>query len=297
MRRTGVLLDLGRRRCRGPEVGHRRRHHHRVAVVEAREDGVAHLRRSLHLDPLDARRPTIGGGHQDDAGSAQQRGSSDGVAHFPARSIADETNRVEGLARPARADQDRVALEVTGGKEALDGADDLRRLGQPARPRVASRQPSHSRLDHVDAAPAQHVEVGPGRGVLPHLGVHCRRHHHRRARGQQRGGDEVVGDPGRVPPEDARRGGGHHHDIGGLPQTCVRDRVGPVPQARESGLVGQGREREGRDKAGGAVGQDGADAGAAVAQPSQDLHGLVGGDPSAHRQHHAATGERRHGSI
>ena len=50
------LLDLGRRVGLGPEVGHRRRHHHDVGVLGSLGDGVLELERGAHRDDVHAGR-------------------------------------------------------------------------------------------------------------------------------------------------------------------------------------------------------------------------------------------------
>ena len=71
--------------------------------------------------------------------------------------------------------------------------EDLGGLGQPALAGVGAGEPALGRLDDEGAARAQGRDVGPGGGVLPHLGVHRRREHHRAAGGEQRVGEQVVG--------------------------------------------------------------------------------------------------------
>ncbi len=85
------------------------------------------------------------------------------------------------------------------------------------------------RLDHEHTAGAQRRDVGDRRRVLPHLGVHGRRHHHRTARRQQRVGQQVVGEAVRRLGQQVGGGGRDDDQVGLLPEAHVRHlvHVGP----------------------------------------------------------------------
>ena len=141
-------------------------------------------------------------------------------------------SRVPPAVTSTRTPGEVVALGEHRGR----GLDDDGRVGEAALPDVTAGEAPALGIDHVHAAAPQRREVVLHRGVLPHLGVHRRRHQHRRARREQRGGEQVVGDAGRVLAE--RLGGARrdHDEIGGLAEARVRDRLGTVEQRRARGL-------------------------------------------------------------
>ena len=206
-----LILWSARRRA---EVGDRGGHHDGVGVrrrlrsIAARSSSAEPTRDDLRRRPGRAarrwRRP----------GSPRRRGRrrcGERVALPAGRAVAEEAHRVEGSRvppavtttwRPARSSGSSTAPRA---RTRRTSSRELVGLGQPARPGVGAGQPADRRVDDQRAAAAQRRDVGLGRRVLPHLGVHRRREHHRAARGEQ----------GVVSRSSARPCGGLGQQVGG----------------------------------------------------------------------------------
>ena len=212
-----VLLELAVRRFLGPEVGDRGGHHDDVGRRRPGQHRVLHLGRGLDRHDLDARRRgPADGGDEGDVGAPAGRDLGDGVALLARRAVGDDAHRVDRLAGAARGDQHPDPGEVVRAPATRvgRGGDDVGRVGEPALADVAAGEAARLGVDHVHAPAPQRGEVLLHRGVLPHLGVHRRRHEDRRPGGEQRGGEQVVGDAGGVLAE--QRGGGRRddHEVG-----------------------------------------------------------------------------------
>jgi hypothetical protein len=131
------------------------------------------------------------------------------------------------LAEPARAP----------GEDPDRGRENLGWLRQPADPRVRTGQPAAGGLEHDRAAVPQRGHVGPGGGVLPHLGVHRGRVQHRAPGGQQGGGEQVTRHTRGGPGHEVCGRRGDDDKIGGLPEPDVRDFLGTRPGVRADGLT------------------------------------------------------------
>ena len=142
------------------------------------------------------------GRDQADLGAPQHRGAGQRPAHQARRGVAEEPHRVEVLAGAAGADHDPEAGHVlAGGPSAMLGSASTAAAtanssaGSGSRPGPASGPVSRPDVgSHDDGAAApERGDVGLGRGVQPHLGVHGGREDHRAVRGQQHIGQQVVG--------------------------------------------------------------------------------------------------------
>ena len=240
----------------GPEVGDGGGHHEGIgaAVDDRRQDGVAHLGRSLGAD--DGR--GLGQRHVDAARDdrhpcpAREGRLRDRDAHPAGAPVADEPDGVDRFRRAAGADDDVTPGEVgladvgddrrpRGGvrladRPAADGRDhridDPRQLREPAHALLARREAAGFGRDHRVAEVAlEPLDVVPGRAVRPHVAVHRRREHDRR-RGREAGGrDRVVRDPVRHRAQPAGGRGGHDDRVGGVGDHDVPDPlVGEEPQ-------------------------------------------------------------------
>jgi hypothetical protein len=117
----------------------------------------------------------------------------------------------------------------------------LGRLGQAAGAGISAGQPASRRLEHQRAALAQGAHIGPGGGMLPHLGVHRRREHHWALGRQQDRGQQVVCPPGGRPGQQVGGGGCDNDQIRFLAQPDVRHLVHVVEGAGADRLAGQRR--------------------------------------------------------
>ena len=275
-----------------------------------RPHGVLHLGRGLDPNLPDALgRRERGARDQRDLRAAISGGGGDRVALLARRPVADEPNRVDGLASAARCDCHADACEVTAcrhrligrasfwkpGQHLTDGIEDRGRLGEAACPDVPTGETP--RLGHHDVhSPApQHLDVVLHGVVLPHLGVHRWTDDDRCSRGEQRGGEQSVGDAGGVAADDTRRSGRHDHHVGRLAKSGVRDRVVLIEDGRLHSLAGQGIKRRTADEAQRRGGHHRYDVSVGIHhQPAQN-HGLVRSDAAADAEHDAAPGERRPG--
>ena len=145
------FFSFSRRDRLGPEVGDRRRHDDDVAVVGAREHGVAHLLGGLDRAPTSTPAATgcaDGGRRARRARPAARAAARDRVAHLPRRAVADVAHRVDRLSRvpPAvtstRAPDERTGRAIRGAPSAA--CDDALRIGEPAERR--RRRPRGGRL-------------------------------------------------------------------------------------------------------------------------------------------------------
>ena len=125
----------------------------------------------------------------------------------PAGAVAEEADRVERLARPARRDEDALARERARRppEELAAARDDRLRLGHPARADLALGELAALGADELDAPRAQRLDVRLRRRVLPHAHVHRGRDEDRAAEGERGLGQDVVGEAVRELRERVRR--------------------------------------------------------------------------------------------
>ncbi len=166
-------------------------------------------------------------GHQGDIGAALRQLAGDRDA-LPARgAVAEETNGIERLAGAAGghdgADTGQrtgagwdvgVVVDVDGRlDQGQRGGGDLRDLGQPPWTGIGAGEPAIGRVEHERSARAQRGDVGLGRRVQPHLGVHRRGEQHRAGHREQGGGEQVVGLSGGSAGEQVRRRRCHDREV------------------------------------------------------------------------------------
>ncbi len=142
----------------------------------------------------------------------------------------------------------------------------------------------------MHAAAAQGRDVGRRGGVLPHLGVHRRRHHDRAAGGEQGVGEQVVGEAVGGPGQQVGGGRGDDDQVGLLADPDVRHLVDVVPDVggRPGGRTA--RPRWARRRTPARRGGDDADVVAALGEQPQQLGDLVGGDAAADPEDDARAG-------
>ncbi len=231
------------------------------------------------------------GRHEDHVGTALGRRGGEGVALLAAAAVPEEADRVEVLARAARAHEHGATREVGRRATALEdlAADLVDRLGVGQAPGtgVGAGEAPDRRVEHDHAAGAQGGDVGLRGRVLPHLGVHRRSHHDRAARGEQHVGEQVVGEPRRGTREEVGRGRRDDHEVGLLPEAHVRHVVDVVPHLGGDRLARQRGPGGRADEVQGGPGGDDGDVVAGLGEPAQQLGRLVRGDPAAHAEHHA----------
>ena len=185
---------------------------------------------------------------------------------------------------PARGHDDLTSSEVlrgdAAGQHVEADVEDLGRLGQPALAGVGAGQPALGGLEDQGAALAQRRDVGPGRGVLPHLGVHRRDEDDRAPGGEQGVGQQVVGHAVRGLGHQVGRRRRDHDQVGGLPDPDVRHLVHVVPHLGGDGLAGQRGPRGGADEPQRRGGRDDGHVVTGLGEPPQQLAGLVRRDAS-----------------
>ena len=192
--------------------------------------------------------------HQGDLGAALGGGAGQGVALLAGAAVAQVAHRVERLAGAAGADDDPTPGEVAAGgggvvarrgrrpgELALADGEEVLGLGQPARPGVAPGQPPGGRGHDVHATLAERGDVGLGGRVVPHLGVHGRRHDDRAAGGEQHVGEQVVGLAGRGAREQVGGRGRDDDEVGLLADPHVRHLGDVAPDVGVHRLAGQRR--------------------------------------------------------
>ena len=285
------LLALGRQALGRAVVGDRGRHDHRVCRGRLGQHHLAELLRALDPTHGDPRRSgQRGRADQDHLGAAGCGGAGQGVALPAAGAVAQEADRVQVLAGAPGADHDATADEVLGGpgQDRAAHRGDLGRLRQAPLAGVGAGEPALGGFEHEHPSRAQERDVGPGGGVLPHLGVHRRGHHDRAARSQQDVGEQVVGQAMRGAGQQVGGGGRDHDELGLLAEPHVRDLVDVGPDVVGDGPAGQGSPGRGADEAQGRPGGDDGHLVTALGQLAEQLHRLVRRDASGDAQDDAA---------
>jgi hypothetical protein len=164
----------------------------------------------------------------------------------------------------------------------LDDREYFRRLGHAPKAEFAAGHRPFARPDTLHAAALEQGEVRLRGWVVPHAPIHRRRDQRRLVAGQQGGRGEIVGEALRHLGDDVR-GRRRHDDEVGLPAQADMPHLALVGQGEELGIdlvLAEGCQRQGGHELGPAVGQDAAHGRAPLAQPADELQGLVGGDPA-----------------
>jgi hypothetical protein len=281
-RRVPLLCLLGRWRGRR-EVGHGRRHDQDVASRKSLPDGREHFVGRRHVDHAYAGRAMNRHRRRDErdarASVAGRRG--DGIPHLPRRAIAEESDRVDGLARAAGGHDNAPTLEASvPAKQRADLVEDVVDRRHSPGAVAAGRETADGGTCERDAASAQRLDVGLRRRVLPHRGVHGRRDEKWGTRGQCCAGEEVVGDSLRQLGDHV--GGGWRNDerVGDFGQRDVLDRewIGEVEHPGSDRSPGQGAERGGSDKLCRVLGHHRVHGEAGLRETAGEIGRLVGGD-------------------
>ena len=163
---------------------------------------------------------------ENDSCAAAAGGFGQGVAHFAAGAVADEANRIEGLARAAGGDQNDFASQIVAAAQRGEHrVGDGLRLGHAAGADHAAGQIAGSGLDDAHAALAQHFKIGLGGRMVPHVDVHGRSNHDRRSGGEIQRGEKVVGDAVSELGQDVGGSGSDDERVGPLRLGDVLDGV------------------------------------------------------------------------
>jgi hypothetical protein len=227
--------------------------------------------------------------HQRDGRAAAQRFGGHRVPHAPARAVADETHRIDIFEGRTGGDQDASAGQRPRGArlQHLLGRDhDVRRFRKTPLPNPTARQISRTRIDHLHTACAERLEVLDDRGMLEHVGVHRGGDEDRRAsRGVERR-QKIIGQAVRELGNRVGRGRRHHEQVDVRRNRYVLDiRVGAgLPLIGDHLAARDGLKGQRPDELPGGLGHDRHHVVAVLLQPTRDLDGLVGADPSAHAQ-------------
>ena len=183
-----------------------------------------------------------------------------------------------------------AASRDTAGAPARASAASKMASGSGSRPGPESDPVSRAGggLQHRDAPAAERLDIGLGRRVLPHLGVHGRGHQHRAAAGHEQGvAQEVVGLAGGGACQQVGRGGGHHDQLGFVAEADVVDGVHLVEDAVADRMPGQRFPRGDADEAGRGLRGDDRDVMAGFSKKPEERRHLVGGYPSPDSEDYA----------
>ena len=164
------------------------------------------------------------------------------------------------------------------------------RLAEPACTFLAAGHVAGGRPDKGDAACPKPCEILLCRRMAPHRRVHCRCHQHRcRGRKEDRR-RKVVRKPVRRARHQVRCRRRHQHEIGfaGEADMSHLGLVGQREQVRIGFFAGQGGQAERGDELPRPGGHHAGNGNIVVLQPPRHFQRLVGGDPAADDQQHAA---------
>ena len=159
---------------------------------------------------------------------------------------------------------------------------DLVGLRQSSGTAVGAGQASVGRFDDRHPALPQQDDVGGGRGVPPHLGMHGRCQHHGAVSGEQGGGQQVVGQAGRGFGEQVRRGGSDDDEVGLLTQGYMTDIGNVLPHCGADRVAGKRLPRRSAHEAEGGLGRDDGDIRSRLCEETHHMSGLVRRDSPAH---------------
>ena len=279
----GILLDLAmQRRCRAV-VGDRRGHDDHVGLDRTLLHRGHHFGGGLDVNHVDAFRlgESHGAGNDRDRSPAGPRRLGDRVPHLARRAIGDVADGIDLLKSRTGADENPEAGQVLVRVENLEhGLDDLGRLGEPAFAHPAAGEIAARRLDDMEAARAQGVEVLPHRSVVPHVHVHRGGDEHRTGEGEGGGRQRIIRDPLCKLRDHVGGAGCDHEDIGFVRVLDVETRavLAERPGVGENGGLREGLEGERSDELGRGPGHHDPDTVARLIEKPQDLTGFVGSD-------------------
>ncbi len=248
-----------------------------------------HLEGTTHADDRADRRRVDrrGPGDERHLGAAAGGFRGNREAHAPARSIADEPDRIDVLECRAGGHQHALpAQRARRPQDGLGGRHDLLRFGQASLADPSTGQIPLARLDKSHAAGRQRIQVAADRVVLEHLRVHGRRDEDGRAGRRVERGQKIVGDSVGELADDVGRGGRDEQQIDRRGQRDVLDvgvgarleLVGDDAPARD-GFEGDRPDETRRRRR-----HDGDDLVAARLQPARDFDRLVGADAAGHAE-------------
>ena len=220
-------------------------------------------------------------------------------AHLARRAVADEAHGVDRLARAAGGDEDLEAVERPARDRAearLDGGQQLGGLGQPADAPLARRaERAGARLEHLDAALAQRLEVGlrgrrarTSRRSWPErrsagAGTPARRRSAGCRRRRAASLASVLADAGAIRKRSARSTSARCESGAcsgaGSPGKAPRS-ASRLPLRDQHGRAGDGGERGRADEARRGLGLDHAHRVARLRREARELERLVGRDPA-----------------
>jgi hypothetical protein len=160
----------------------------------------------------------------------------------------------------------------------------MKRTGQPALAGIGAGEPADSRLHDNGATRTQDCDIGAGGWMLPHLGVHRGREEHRAPGGEQCVREQIVGQALRGLGEQVGGGRCDDDEVGLAAEADVRHLVGAGPDVGADRLAGQRRPGGLADECERRRGGHDPHPVPRLGQQSQQLTGLVGGDPARHAE-------------
>ncbi len=248
-----------------------------------------------HRGHADGRRYCARAEQQRHHGTAPARRGRQRHAHLARAAIADEPRGIDRLVRRPRGHDDALAREVLRRQHVRRSLDDVRRLGEAARPGPPAREDAVAGTDDLvarDVDEAHHVRLG--QRVVPHVDVHRGCEQHRRARRQRDRGDRVVGLPRGQLGDRGRGRRRDHHEVGAIGELDVTDRrlLGQREEAREHRSPRQRLERHRADELLRARGHRDLDVRARLVEQADQLGGLVRRDAARDADDDPRTGER-----
>lgn len=279
----------------GPEVGHRRRKDGDVGGEIG--DDVEHVLGGFHpMDDDPFGRRELGGGHEVDGGGAAGGFGRHRMAHAARRSVPEVPNRIQRFTGPPGGHQHGPAGERPV-EQGGDRRQDRLRFGHASHPLVAAGQGSRLGSDHVVSVLLDERHGPTGGGMLPHLGVHRRRHQDGRPRGEEGGREDLVGEPVSEAGEGGGGGRRHDHHLGPAAEVGMGADRRIREQPGQGMAAGDGSEGGGTDEGGGCLGHDDANLGPLLDEAARQVDGLVGGDSSGHAEHDPAADEHHSSTV
>ena len=185
-----------------------------------------------------------------------------------------------------------LALEVIGlGDARQQRFDDCIGISQPPFANHSAGEVAFARFDDGNAARAQGLEIGLGRGVAPHIHVHCGGHDHGSGSREVECGEEIFGESVGKAGQGRRRCGCHQQRVNRLRHADVfhrriQRRVGiELGEHFCNDLFARKRgEGQGTHKLLRSGGHNNLNANAAVLQASRNLSSLVCSDSARNSQ-------------
>ncbi len=234
-----------------------------------------------------------GDGHRTaDQGDLRPAGGGcfrNGIAHFSAGAVGDEANRVDRFTGRAGRDKDaKPAHGIVAVQKVKDLFRDFLRFRHPADARIPAGQQTPGRADHMNAPVLENLYVRLGRRVFPHGSVHGRGHQHGGFGSQHGGGKHIVRNAVGHLRQDigrSRRNDKHVRFLGQSDMLYFKSH-GRGEGIHHDQVAGKRLKCQRRGQLDGVLRHDHVNLGPRLFQPGNDFAGFIGGDASAHAEHH-----------